>query len=1105
MTLKASLVIGGDAQDAIAALIGFEQRLAKAEAAAKKLGAANDDMGQKATKASGLAQAGYINLGRQAQDVAVQLQGGANIGLIIGQQSSQIIDAFQMIAMAQDKGQGRFAKFASFLSGPWGIALTIATSLAVTFAGSLFDASDAAKEAESSADALAKRQMDIKNFFDLSTGAIKENNAALIQNAILLRQTAMDKRIEEGNERKRQASGILADSLKPQVVGRTTVMTSAGPIETPVYGDANPDIAKAIAVPGGIDVKKLREISRSKSSNASAAGQLLGLIAQGADAKRQQAADEKQITSLESGVLAKSLRTPKTGGPAKTRNTRSGADAADKAQQQADSLAARIAGIKDEFSELPKTVEKANDATRDLDLILGKIEGKKGPQFDKMRADIGDAKKAIEDSLIRPFNEYLQKEREAAAIDDLLVQGKDDQAEAMKIVLGLEERMKPLTDAQLGTVLATVEAERRRSAVLRDQRDIISAQVDAVYDMRGALEQTVANALRGKFSANAILSSVVGNYVNVLSKKTVEAMFGDTLRKLEEEASGQSSLRKASDTMAKDLGTAGTAAKDLAAEFASAIATVRGANPTPGVADPGFDAVSANAVAAAIAAGGAAQAASSDVTQGEEIVVTGRRPSTPETRVDRSTANAAGLFVDLVRRPFERLFGFTLPTKAVDSAKKMLDKVESGLPDVLGTAIMGAGVSQMAFGNNKGAALGGAVGGVVGKEVGKAVGKNLTGMAGKLAGPLGSIAGALLGGALGKLMGGVKTGTATVGNASGRGQVTGTGGNSASRTSAARGLASGALSALDQIVEQLGGQLGDFSGSIGIRNKKYVVDTTGAGRTKGGGVQKFATEAEAQQALLADMIADGAVKGVSSAVQRALSGSGDVEGRLKEALKVQELELAIGGIGAALDKEFRTFERQAAERVRIAKEYGFDVVKVEQQNAKDRLKLSEKLLAEQIGSLQDLVNDMTSGSLFEGSSVDRRKALLSQIAGARAEVDAGTEGAADKLSNLLDQLNSVSKEAFATTGTFAADRAAILDEARGAIAKANERITAAQAATDPALATTNAALNENNDQNAQMIAALGLNNALLQQLLKGGYLAGGGTGYLAALASTSSK
>lgn len=135
-----------------------------------------------------------------------------------------------------------------------------------------------------------------------------------------------------------------------------------------------------------------------------------------------------------------------------------------------------------------------------------------------------------------------------------------------------------------------------------------------------------------------------------------------------------------------------------------------------------------------------------------------------------------------------------------------------------------------------------------------------------------------------------------------------------------------------------------------MRNKKYVVDPSGQGKTKGSGVQKFATEQEASAALLADLIADGAVKGVSEAVQKALRSSPDVQQAVNEAMKVQEVEMAIGGLGAQLSKAFKDLEKQAQERLRVARQYGFDVVAIEQKNAEDRLKLSEQLLQQQVGS-----------------------------------------------------------------------------------------------------------------------------------------------------------
>ncbi len=384
-----------------------------------------------------------------------------------------------------------------------------------------------------------------------------------------------------------------------------------------------------------------------------------------------------------------------------------------------------------------------------------------------------------------------------------------------------------------------------------------------------------------------------------------------------------------------------------------------------------------------------------------------------------------------------------------------------------------------------GKALGGAQTGTIVAGVANAVGIKLSKTGSQIGGAIGSfipipggqIIGSIVGGLIGKLFGKTKTGGVSLGLANGKASITGTGGNSAQLKSQLTGSAGSINSALGQIAQALGGDLGSFSVAIGKRKDEFRVSGSGsignatAKKTGADIIYKGKDEAAAIQAAIQNAIADGAVKGLSAAVQKALKSSSDIDAAIKEALKVQDTELFIGGIAAQIEKQLKDFEKQAAERLRIARQYGFDVVKLEERNAKDRLKLTEKLLTDQVGSLQSLIAEMTSGALFEGSAVDRRNALLSQISMTKAAADAGEEGAADKLAKLLEDLNVVSKEAFGSTGGFASDRSTILDAARDTIAKANQRINDARA-SDPALAQTNAALDENNDQNSRLIALL---------------------------------
>ena len=416
-------------------------------------------------------------------------------------------------------------------------------------------------------------------------------------------------------------------------------------------------------------------------------------------------------------------------------------------------------------------------------------------------------------------------------------------------------------------------------------------------------------------------------------------------------------------------------------------------------------------------------------------------------------------------------------------------------------ALKNAGVGYAAASITGGSGLAGSAVGLVGGELGK---KLLTGVLGSAAGPLGAIAGGILGGLVGGLFKTAKYGTASV-SSNGSTTSVGTSGNDSNSKGTASGLAGQVQQGIAAIVQQLGGSLGSYNVSIGTYDGKYRVSTSGQSGEMSWGKKNKANwstlhdfgddQAGAVAYAIADAIADGAVKGLSARVQKAINSSTDINKALAEAMKVQQLELDLGGIQATIDKAFKDFEAQAQERMRLATAYGFDVVAIEKRNGEDRKKLAEQLAQQQVGSLQKLVDEMTRGSLFEGTAMERITKLNEAIAKAKADLDAGKEGAADTLADLYQQKIAASKEAYGSTSAYAADRTAILNEANAAIAKANARILAAQngGASDPALATTNASLatanttlDEMADQNARMVAALEQNNALMSELVKGG-------------------
>jgi hypothetical protein len=103
----------------------------------QKLGA---DAANGVTSATGAQRMGMQQLGYQLGDVATMYSLGAKPAQIFGSQIGQITQAVQLMS-------GGTSKFATFLGGPWGIALSVGTILLAPFVGKLLEGNDALGDA----------------------------------------------------------------------------------------------------------------------------------------------------------------------------------------------------------------------------------------------------------------------------------------------------------------------------------------------------------------------------------------------------------------------------------------------------------------------------------------------------------------------------------------------------------------------------------------------------------------------------------------------------------------------------------------------------------------------------------------------------------------------------------------------------------------------------------------------------------------------------------------------------------------------------------------------------------------------------------------------
>ena len=229
-----------------------------------------------------------------------------------------------------------------------------------------------------------------------------------------------------------------------------------------------------------------------------------------------------------------------------------------------------------------------------------------------------------------------------------------------------------------------------------------------------------------------------------------------------------------------------------------------------------------------------------------------------------------------------------------EKISQTLAKSFKGLGDILASVISG-----MQIGNLVGGMAGSKTGGTIGGGIGGALGKKLlTGglekimpELGKFAGPLGALAGGLLGGVIGGLLKKTKTGSVTLNQIAGGAMERTLTGNSAQLKDIANSMANGLLKGLGNIAEQLGGTLGgNVKVSLGMRKKDYVVDPTGAGRTKGAGVMNFGTDQAAAVAYVTQLaIQQGIVTGISAGAQTLIRAGEDLNTQVQKALKFDQV------------------------------------------------------------------------------------------------------------------------------------------------------------------------------------------------------------------------
>jgi hypothetical protein len=737
-----------------------------------------------------------------------------------------------------------------------------------------------------------------------------------------------------------------------------------------------------------------------------------------------------------------------------------------------------IQRITERFDDQPKLIDQVEQATRQLNDIMGELADQQPPGFENLIATAERAKTVVADAINRPFREYMEDQQRSLDLQYLSLAGREDEAAALQTMYRLMDQVGVVTAEQRDKILANVAAQRQMNELLAKQQEIIGAYTDSLSSVRSDLEGLLGGSLGGK----SFLKNMQANFQQLQGKLLTEQLFGPMLRALEDQIRQSTGIKSSLDVMKEGMEDGGKSASVMATALEQAaervnrtftgggIGGVPGSTSAGGMSDAAwkqvlgdFDAIIGSA---------------NDNGATDEIVVTAARKT-----ADATSKVAMGISA---MRPedYAVLLGNAITAPLSDAFKSIgLDisgtlsgvlagNMVGGLPGAIvgglkgfmgdfGTSLFGEGTAKVISGALDGALKGVAMGtqtaglmkalGLKTSTLGSQIGGGLAGLSSALGGalgPLGAIGGSILGGLIGGLF---KTARTARANITGVGSVD-LGGKDSKNYGTASDLADSVISGLKNIADELGASIGSFNTTIGVRDKDYRVNANGTSLKTGNGAVNFGDDsAAAIKFAIADAIKDGALLGLRQSTLALLQAGDDIEAQLQKALSFEnvfkELRKYTDPVGGAIEEindQFRDLIAIFGEAGASAEEWA----QLEQLYSLKRAEAVKAANAAIISSLQDLYDFLTYGD--SGLSLrDRDTELRGRYGTLKARVESGDTTAYDEYAKVARELLEVERQLYGSTQQYFDLAAEVKKTSGNAIDRQNALAAAAQNSDNP--------------------------------------------------------
>lgn len=721
----------------------------------------------------------------------------------------------------------------------------------------------------------------------------------------------------------------------------------------------------------------------------------------------------------------------------------------------------------------PKALDRAAKDVRELGQLVGETMNgiaaitKDNPLgkgiYTKEMAD-ADAER-INYGVRQPIRDLLRDQQRQIDLGQMVLAGYEEEAAALEKALSLQDSIGEVTREEYEQLLANERQQKRINDALASRQRITGMILGLADQTRDSFEDMLINIPKKGFSAiKDFGAQIFENIARIQVRQITEKLFAGADERLRKLISGQSGVDTAVDMLEKNATRASSGTEKLASATERAAARIEAA--TSGMAGAGGVPTTAGGQISAglqkalnTAKGAKSSVLGSAVSSAKVLGALGGGAAGFNMLFGGKSSGAANdedydpnadIVVTAPRRVPQPQQG-KLPTGA-----QAYDTIFEGFGDALDGVFKTDGFFKK-IGGSVGQAFQGAGTGMMASSFAKALGlkQSTTGAAiGGAIGsflpiPGGSIIGGLVGGTIGGLFKKTKSGSATISaGANGELGVSSLSGNSASYKKNAEGLAGGVIDQLNSIADALGADLGGSMGvSIGQRKKKFVVDTTGRGKTKGSGTVKFDTEEEAVAYAVRNALQDGVLRGISAASQRILASGKDLQKQLEKAVLIESIPKRLMALTdpvrfavTQLNNEFATMIAALKEGGATAQQYA-DAQKLYELERANAIEQATNQASAAITAFLDEMNGGSSSPLNKRTVYQNASAKLDTF---RGDIAAGKAVDQQALLSAAQNFQEASRALFGSGADFFSDFNGLKD----LLTKARDNISGGTGAGD---------------------------------------------------------